>query len=87
MTPDQGYELNKIIVKDKNGKMVDVVKLENETYSFDLYSDVSVEVLFKEIVSNPKTGVIDVIGTLFIGFIISFIGFVLVKKNCYRYDL
>ena len=33
---------------------VEVMKLESETYSFELYTDVIVEVLFKEKIENPK---------------------------------
>ena len=57
-TPDKGYEVDKIIIKDKEGNVLDVEvdKLEDGTYSFELYTDVSVEVTFKEILYNPKTG-------------------------------
>ena len=87
--PNKGYEVDKVIVKDTKGNILDVevTKLDDGTYSFPLYTDVSVEVLFKEEVVNPKTGVIDIISTLLVGFVISFIGFILVKRNCYRYEI
>ena len=39
------------------------------------------------IVSNPKTGVIDFISIVILGFTISLIGFILVKKNCHAYEI
>lgn len=54
---NDGYEVDSIFVKDSIGNIVNVIKLEDGTYSFPLYTDVSVEVLFKEILTNPKTGV------------------------------
>ena len=65
-TPNEGYEVDKIIIKDKDGNVLDVeiTKLEDGNYSFDLYTDVSVEVLFKEKLVNPKTGVVSYIGAI-----------------------
>lgn len=85
--PDEGYEVDKIIVKDILGDIVDVTKLEDGTYAFNLYNDASVEVIFKEVLSNPKTGVIDFISIVILGFTISLIGFILVKKNCHAYEI
>ena len=81
-TPNEGYEVDKIIVKDKDGNVLDVetTKQEDGTYSFDLYTDVSVEVLFKEKIENPKTGIMDFITIIFIGFAISISGFFIVKR-------
>ena len=81
-TPNKGYEVDKIIIKDKDGNVLDieVVKLEDGTYSFELYTDVSVEVLFKEKIENPKTGILDIITIIFIGFAISISGFFIVKR-------
>ena len=57
--PDNGYEVDNIIVKDTSGNVLDVevIKHDDGTYVFELFGDVSVEVLFKEILTNPKTGV------------------------------
>ena len=89
--PINNYEVDMVIIKDKLGNILDVevTKLEDGTYSFPINEDVSIEVLFKEknIIENPKTGVIDFITIIIVGFVVSFIGFTLVKKNCYRYEL
>ncbi len=81
-SPNEGYEVDKIIVKDNDGNVLDVelTKQEDGTYSFELYTDVSVEVLFKEKIENPKTGILDVITILFVGLFISFSGFFIVKR-------
>ena len=87
--PNTGYEVDKILIKDKEGNILDVeiTKLENETYSFDLYTDVSVKVIYKEKIENPKTGIIDFVSILFTGIIISLGGFVLVKRSNERYEI
>ena len=81
-TSNEGYEVDKIIIKDKDGIVLDVEvnKQEDGTYSFDLYTDVSVEVIYKEVIENPKTGILDVITIIFVGFAISISGFFIVKK-------
>ena len=65
-TPIEGYEVDEIVVKDKDGNVLDVKveKLEDGKYSFDLYTDVSIEVLFKEVLVNPKTGVVSYVGAI-----------------------
>ena len=87
--PNEGYEVDTIIIKDKNGEVLDleVTKLEDGTYSFPLYTDVSIEVIFKEKIENPKTGILDIITILFIGIIISICGFILVKRYNERYEI
>ena len=88
-TPNKGYEVDQIIIKDKNGDVLDleITKLEDGTYSFPLYTDVSIKVTFKEKVENPKTGIIDIITILFIGIVISICGFILVKRYNERYEI
>ena len=88
-TPDQGYEVDNIIIKDKNGEVLDleVTKLEDGTYSFDLFRDVSVEVTFKEKIENPKTGIFDVMTILIIGLLISLLGVTVVKVYNERYEM
>lgn len=83
---NKGYEFDKIIIKNSKNEDVKISDLKDGTYSFELNDDVSLEILFKEEIVNPKTGVIDFI-TIIVGFVVSFIGFTLVKKNCYRYEL
>ena len=87
--PNEGYEVDQIIVKDKDGNIleVEIIKLEDGTYSFELYTDVSVEVTFKEKIENPKTGILDMITILFIGAVISTCGFILVKRYNERYEI
>ena len=79
-TPDKGYEVDKVIVKDTSGNEIITLANADGTYSFELYDDVTVEVLFKESIENPKTGILDVITILFIGFIMSLGGFYIVKR-------
>lgn len=55
-TPNEGYEVDKIIVKDTNDNLIETKLNEDGTYSFELYDDVTIEVLYKEILTNPKTG-------------------------------
>ena len=64
--PDEDYEVNKVIVKDTEGKEIEVARQEDGVYSFPLYTDVTVEVLFKEKLENPKTGVSSFIGIIII---------------------
>ena len=88
-TPNEGYEVDTIIIKDKNGEVIDleVTKLEDGTYSFDLFTDVSVEVTFKEKIENPKTGIFDVMTILIIGLLISLLGVTVVKVYNERYEM
>ena len=88
-TPVQGYEVDQIIIKDKNGEVLDleVTKLEDGTYSFALFTDVSVEVTFKAKIENPKTGILDVMTILIIGFIMSITGIFVVKNYNERYEI
>ena len=88
-TPVQGYEVDQIIIKDKNGEVLDleVTRLEDGTYSFDLFTDVSVELTFKEKIENPKTGILDVMTILIIGFIMSVTGIFIVKNYNERYEI
>ena len=88
-TPNEGYEVDTIMIKNKNGEVLDleVTKLEDGTYSFELYTDVSIEVTFKEKIDNPKTGIIDIFTTLLVGLIISLSGFILVKNYNERLEV
>lgn len=86
---NEGFQVDQIIVKDKKGNVLDVeiTKLEDGIYSFPLYTDVSVEVTYKEKIDNPKTGIIDVIMIIFIGLVMSLCGFVLVKNYNERLEI
>ena len=88
-TPNEGYEVDKVIVKDKSGNVLDVevTKQEDGTYSFDLYTDVSVEVLFKEKLVNPKTGVSSFIGVMFTLMLIGISSFFMIKNCNNSYEL
>ena len=87
--PNEGYEVDKIIVKDKSGNVLDVevTKQEDGTYSFELYTDVSVEVLFKEKLVNPKTGVSSFIGVMFTLMLIGISSFFMIKNCNNSYEL
>ena len=78
-TSNDGYEVDKIIVRDLNEDVLDVevTKLEDGTYSFPLSDDVEIEALF---LSNPKTGVIDNAIYFVIMFIISLIGYLYIRR-------
>lgn len=88
-TPNEGYEVDEIIVKDVDGNVLDVEVVANEdgTYSFPLYTDVSVEVLFKEKLVNPKTGVSSFIGIIFTLLLIGISGFFMIKNCNNSYEL
>ena len=86
-TPHSWFEFDKVIVKNSKGELVDVIKQDDESYLFELNDDVSVEVVFKRELVNPKTGVTNSVLALFIGFIISMIGFLIVKKYNERLEI
>ena len=88
-TPDEGYDVDKIVIKDKTGNVLDldVTKLEDGTYSFPLNDDVSVEVLFKEIIENPKTGFNSVIDDILTICIVFFIGLFVMNNYRKSYEL
>lgn len=85
--PDDGYEVDKIIVKDAKGNEIEVVMQEDGVYLFELYDDVSVEVLFKEKLVNPKTGVSSFVGIMFTLLVISLSGFFIIKNYNHSYEL
>lgn len=58
-TPEEGYEVDEVIVKDSVGNILEVSLQSDGTYTFDLYDDVNIKVTFKEILTNPKTGMFD----------------------------
>ena len=86
-TPDEGYEVDKIVVTDTLGNVLETSKIDDLTYSVDLYDDVKVEVLFKEKLVNPKTGVSDYIGVMFTIFIIGICAFFMIRNCNNIYDL
>ncbi len=56
VNPDEGYKLDKITIKDTSDKIVPFTE-DNGKYYFELYDDVTVEVLFrKDEIENPETG-------------------------------
>lgn len=74
--PNEGFMVDKIVVKDSKGKEVDLVKNSDGTYSFDLYDDVTVLVTFAEIPpvpENPKTGIASYTSILLFVAIVAFI--------------
>ena len=56
-------------------------------YMFELDKDVTIKVAVKEKIENSKTGVIDIITILIIGFMISISGFFIVKRYNERYEI
>ena len=81
LNPKDGYELEKIIIINSEGEKVDYYE-ENGNYYFDLNDDVSIEVIYKEII-NPSTGVSTyyLIFALFI--LINSIAAILLRKKKY----
>ena len=64
VTPDEGYEADKVTVTDKDGKVIPVTKNDDGTYSFQMpKSPVNVSVTYKEAKKAPaspeQTGVAD----------------------------
>ena len=55
--PNKGFCVDSVIVKDTLGNDLDVNQVNKQTFSVDLYDDVTVEVLFKRELSNPETGI------------------------------
>ena len=54
VTPDEGYELDKLIVKDKDGNEIEVTDNGDGTYTFKMPdSEVEIEPVFKE--AEPET--------------------------------
>lgn len=84
---EKGYQVDKIIIKDTEGNEIEAKLEKDGTYSFDLYDDVTVEVLFAQAIENPKTGVLDALMILFIGLIISLAGFIVIKKYNERLEI
>ena len=88
-TPNEGYEVDKIIIKDSEGNILDVetTKLEDGTYSFPLYTDVSIEVTFKEKVDNPKTGLLDYGAILSLFMLLPILALVYICRYNQKYGL
>ena len=87
--PNEGYKVEKVIIKDKEGNILDIEVTEQEdgTLTFPLYTDVSVEVIYALAIDNPKTGILDVMTILIIGFLMSITGFFIVKNYNERLEL
>ena len=79
--PNKGYEVDKVIVKDSEGNIIEAIKLQDGTYSFELYDDVSVEVVYKKALENPKTGVVIKYGILFLMVLIGGFTYLLIRKR------
>ena len=58
VTPDEGYELDKLIVTDKNGDTVKLTDKGDDKYTFKMpASKITVEATFAEIETEPETPV------------------------------
>lgn len=88
-TPDKGYEVDQIIIKDSEGNILDIetTKLEDGTYSFPLYTDVIVEVTFKEKVENPKTGLLNYGAILSLFMLLPILALVYICRYNQKYGL
>ena len=80
--PNEGFEFDKLIFNDAHKKTLGLepIKQEDNSYLIELYTDINVDVIFKEKIENPKTGILDIITIIFIGFAISISGFFIVKR-------
>lgn len=79
VSPDEDYRLDKIVVKDTTGRTVPFNE-GNGKYYFELYDDVSVEVLFGlSEVENPNTGD-NMLPYMFVLLGLIFITFLVVKQ-------
>ena len=81
------FKYDKIIVKDINGNEVNVILNSDGRYSFSLLGDVIVEVSFKEIIENPKTGLFDIFRLLLFCMFTALIGFICIKKYNKNYEI
>ncbi len=79
--PDMGYELDKIIIKDTKGNIVDYT-FKDGYYYFDLYDDVFVNVMYKEIV-NPNTGFVNYLVFIVFMIVIMSLAIIITKKKKY----
>lgn len=81
--PNTGFKLGKIIVKNTKDEIIEVVDLEDGTFSFVLNDDVTIDVVFESIIENPKTGSGGFLGVLFGILFISIIGLfnIMNKRN------
>lgn len=83
--PNEGYEVEKVIVKDSNGNEITTEKNDDGIYVFDLIDDVTVNVIYEKIPESPKTGVSDY---LLLGLFITMLSFgiyyLLNKKNLFK---
>ena len=78
-TPDEGYEVDKIVVTDTLGNVLETSKIDEVSYSVLLHDDVTVDVTFKEKLSNPKTGVFDYITFIMVGMLVCLIGYITIS--------
>ena len=78
-SPNKGYMVDKIIVKDIYDEEVELIKNEDGTYTFEIFSDVIVDITYADYIENPKTGMLDFITIIIVGFLMSITGFFIVK--------
>ncbi len=86
-TPENGYKVDKIIVKDTTGKEIETKLEQDGTYSFDLYDDVTVEVLFALAMDNPKTGILNYGAILTVFIILPILALMYICRYNQKYGL
>lgn len=86
VNPNEGYKISQISIKDSSGNEVEYTQ-ENNIYYVDLYDSVVVSITYENTIDNPKTGILDLMTILIIGFIISITGFFLVKNYNERFEI
>ena len=88
VSPDEGYLLDKINIKDTLDRSVSFSE-DNGKYYFELYDDVSVSVNFrKDEIENPETGdgfgIYTLVILIFIGMLLLVIGYFSKNMNVYE---
>ena len=81
------YKVDKIIVKDTQGNEIETTLGENGIYTFELYDDVTVEVLFALAVDNPKTGILNYGFIVVLFMIIPILGMLYISRYNQKYGL
>ena len=76
-----------VLTRNSKNELIEVTALEDGTYSFELNDDVTIEVLFKEEVFNPKTGVSNIISLVFTFMLVLVSGLFVVRKYNKSYEL
>lgn len=85
LSPNKGYELDKIVIKDSDGESLDYTE-NNGEYHFNLDDGITVGVSYKKAVENPNTNVFIRPGIIVILIVTLFICYFMKKNRVSRYN-